>query len=336
MIVPIAEQAASSRLDAALEATLSAHFGMPLRIRGADCHPSSYRSSFFVDELDVRLDDGASIELVAKAIEWDAMVPEARLAKPPFLWDAERERATYEAVLPFLQVHAPRYFGSYVGDAGVRYLLLERIAGVPLWQCGDFEVWREAARALARMHAATDVARVSASPAADHLIRYDRRFYAAWMQRASAFVGGGVMELRPIEEAYRHVIACLLAEDVTFIHGEFYSSNILVEGEDAGCTVRPIDWEMAALGPALMDVACLMAGRWTDEERADVADGYYATLAEHGRPVPPRERYLKTLDCCLIHLCVRNLGWSRDWSPPSDRRHDWLGEALRLCARWSL
>ena len=82
--------------------------------------------------------------------------------------------------------------------------------------------------------------------------------------------------------------------------------------------------------------ACLLAGRWTDGQRADAADAYYTELAGLGRPIPERERYLRTLDYCLIHLSVRNLGWSADWTPPSDRVHDWLGEALRLCEKWNL
>jgi hypothetical protein len=137
------------------------------------------------------------------------------------------------------------------------------------------------------------------------------------------------------------VIEVLLNERTGFIHGEFYSSNVLVQRRDcsAGATlfmVRPVDWEMAALGPPLVDLACLLAGRWTDAERADVADTYFLELAGLGGDVSPRGNYLKTLDCCLIHLSVRNLGWSNAWTPPAVRAHDWLGEAVRLCEKWQL
>jgi hypothetical protein len=85
-----------------------------------------------------------------------------------------------------------------------------------------------------------------------------------------------------------------------------------------------------------MDLACLLAGRWSDQDRAGVADAYDQERAARGGALAGRENDLRTLDYCLIHLSIRNLGWSRDWSPPPDRDHDWLGEALRLCEKWHI
>jgi hypothetical protein len=317
-----------------LERALAAWFGARRGITRLERRPSVQQSSFRVDEVDVRFADGTTVALFAKAVHWHAMTPEARAAKPPFLWDPERERATYEAILSPLSVEGARYFGSYV-TGGVRYLLLERLDGTPLWQIGEFEAWREAARWLARMHARVGAAGATFSRAATHLLRYDRPFYDCWMRRVQDFYESGPA-LQRLAACHEQVVDALLAEQNTFIHGEFYPANVLIERERGAFVVHPIDWEMASLGPALIDLACLIAGQWTDDQRADVADAYFEERSALGADVPPRAHYLWTLDCCLIHLSIRNLGWSRDWSPPPDRAYDWLRDALRLCDKWTL
>ena len=324
--------------SADLEQVLAMRIGCGRSIRTIARRPSASRSSFFVDEIDVTLDDGTPVGLIAKATHCDAMSPEARGAKPPFLWDQARERVTYESILQGLELNTPSYLGSYVDGSGVQYLLLERVDGVPLWQYGEFEAWREAARWLARLHTRVDVAAAATGGAGAHLLRYDRPYYERWMRRACAFDQAASRDIAALAERHSQIVEWLLAEPTAFIHGEFYAGNIVVDGADGRSTfvTRPVDWEMAALGPALVDLACLLAGRWTDEERADAADVYFAECAASGGHVPERMHYLKTLDCCLIHLSARNLGWSRDWSPPPDRAHDWLQEALRLCDKWRL
>ena len=284
----------------------------------------------------MEFEDGSAVALVAKAVNWEAMCADALLARPRWLWNEHRERLVYESLLRTSSLAAARYFGSYVNESGVRYLLLERIAGVPLWQAGDIDTWQEAARWLARMHARIPADAAARSAAAPHLIRYDRAFYNAWIERALAFQDGSSAAVHQLSAPYRKVVDLLLRESHAFLHGEFYSSNVLVEPAPRPGIVRPVDWEMAALGPASIDLACLVAGRWTDEQRADMADAYHHELAALGGTVPARDRYLRTLDYSLIHLSVRNLGWSATWTPPLDRAYDWLGEALRLCEKWDL
>ena len=323
----------------AVERVLARHLvGGGRRVSRVTSVPSPNRSSFVVDDIDVCFDDGTTLELVAKAAHWDGLSPEGRRAKPRFLWDPERERASYEALLSPRQIGSARYFGSYVDPSGERYLLLERITGTPLWQHGDLDAWREAARWLARMHLHIGVDRAAGSRAAAHLIKYDRQFYERWISRADSFHRRDSRRLRPLIERYRRVVEALLAEPVTFIHGEFYAANVLVAPREsrAGFVVRPVDWEMAALGPAAIDLACLVAGHWTDDERADVADAYGRERDLHGDRSFRQATALQTLDYGLIHLCLRNLGWARDWAPPLDRAYDWLAEALRLCDKWEL
>lgn len=317
--------------------TLATIGGSGLAVRSIERRPSAYQSSCSLDEMDVRFEDGSAMALVAKAVDWDAMCSDAQRARPRWLWDEDRERAVYESILSSSNLATPRYLGSYVNESGIEYLLLERIDGAPLWQSGDIDTWREAARWLARLHARIPADAIARTSAAPHLLRYDRAFYDTWLERALTFQGGSSAAVHQLSEPYRKVVDVLLREPQSFLHGEFYSSNVLVEpARGLPGIVRPVDWDLAAIGPASIDLACLLAGRWTDEARADLADAYHRELAALAGAVQSRERYLRTLDYSLIHLSVRNLGWSIDWTPPPDRAHDWLGEALRLCEKWDL
>jgi thiamine kinase-like enzyme len=123
------------------------------------------------------------------------------------------------------------------------------------------------------------------------------------------------------------VVERLIALPVTFIHGEFYASNVLVES-NGRTRICPIDWEMAGIGPSLIDLAALASGKWTDERRTELAAAYLDAA--------PSAEFLADLDCCLLHLAVQWLGWSADWQPPAEHAHDWAGEAVRLAEKLGL
>jgi thiamine kinase-like enzyme len=108
----------------------------------------------------------------------------------------------------------------------------------------------------------------------------------------------------------------LLNLPVTFIHGEFYASNVMVDGD----RIRPIDWETAAVGPAMMDLAALCAGKLDDGQRDEIIDAYGRDNADG-------------LDECRLQLAIQWLGWSKDWTPPKDQQQDWLAEAMSLAGK---
>jgi thiamine kinase-like enzyme len=94
--------------------------------------------------------------------------------------------------------------------------------------------------------------------------------------------------------------------------------------------VCPVDWEMAAVGPGLIDLAALTAGGWTAEEKEELALAYCAALVSY--ETPP-DAFLLALDYCRLHLAVQWLGWSQDWTPPPEHAQDWLGEVLGLAEK---
>jgi aminoglycoside phosphotransferase (APT) family kinase protein len=145
---------------------------------------------------------------------------------------------------------------------------------------------------------------------------------------ASAGDGAGI---RRVLRAYDRLVPDLLDLPQTFIHGEYHASNILAGPATAPAKVTPVDWEMAALGPGLMDLADLTAGKWTDAQRESIAEAY--CVATTTGDAASKAEFDRALDQCRLHRAVQWLGWSDDWRPPREHAQNWLGEALRLCDR---
>jgi hypothetical protein len=93
---------------------------------------------------------------------------------------------------------------------------------------------------------------------------------------------------------------------------------------------------MAAVGPGLVDLAALVAGGWSAQERTALAMAYFeeSTLRDAGWS--GEAQFLSALDYCRLHLAVQWLGWSPAWSPPPEHAHDWLREALGLAEKLEL
>lgn len=323
-------------LRGVVEDALSARAGRRRSVVALSRRPSAYYTSAPMEDLGLTLDDGTALSLVLKHTDPREMTEVARRAKPTFLLDPGREAEVYRLILQPGRVGAPEWYGA-VRDAGggaCRAVVLEKVRGVPLWQVGDFAVWRAAAAWLAGLHGrlAASVASV-AEPA--RLIRYDAAFYRLWPQRAvrtlrvqsSAPPAEDVSAFERLVGRYESVVERLLSLPATFIHGEYYPSNVLVQPRP---DIRPVDWEMAAVGPGLMDLADLTAGKWSDDERAALADAYFEAATRASAGPSDRAGFEEDLNYCRLHRAVQWLGWAHDWSPPADHAQDWLSEALRL------
>jgi thiamine kinase-like enzyme len=170
-------------------------------------------------------------------------------------------------------------------------------------------------------------------PAWDHLLRYDAGFHRLWMERAVAFARDPGTTWEPaarervewLAARWEPVAERLTALPATFIHGEFYPSNVLVGRADSQPRICPIDWEMAAAGPGLVDLAALTGG-WPASDRAAIAAEYQDAS---GPAAEQPGGFEAALEACRLHLAVRWLGWEPTWSPPPEHRQDWLAEAVR-------
>jgi thiamine kinase-like enzyme len=145
---------------------------------------------------------------------------------------------------------------------------------------------------------------------------------------------GNFRDIGRIAAQYDRVVERLAALPVTFIHGEFCASNVLIETGTDRLRVCPIDWEMSGIGPGLLDLAALVSGRWTEAQRHAMATAYFQALSDQTvvAPLQP-EAFFSALDDCRLHLAIQWLGWSDGWTPPPDHEHDWLEEALTLAEK---
>jgi aminoglycoside phosphotransferase (APT) family kinase protein len=296
-----------------------------------------YTSSFPVEELTVHFDDRSRLHLILKDLSCDAMLEEARRARPDFLYDAQREIAAYTWILPHAPAGPAKWYGALTNPVHGRYwLLLERVKGPQLTQVGAFSAWKAAAAWIARFHRA--VSPLRARQLADRVgaLVYDEAYYWRWIKRAQRFADRNAEERRVMADVvrgYGPVVERLTRMPPSLLHGELYPCNVIVGRRGGRRRICPVDWEMVALGPALVDLAALSAG-WAEPKQQELARAYLSAAGRGGRRIArlPRD-FAIDLDCCRLHLAVRMLGWSDAWQPPVEHANDWLSEAARVSRR---
>jgi len=301
--------------DAELTTELQHALGRP--VAALRRHPHAYASTHPVEELDVTVAGGALLRLMLKDLVASCC---GDLGARTALLDPRREIEAY-ALLAGRGAGTPACHAWVAPAPGEgAWLVLEAVDGVPLWQRGDRASWRAAARWLARLHAGGRPA------AASRLVRHDAAHLRPWLARAVAATPAGALD--EVAAVWEQVVASLTAWPTTFLHGEFYPSNILVAGPRRAPRVRPVDWEMAGVGPGVLDLAALVSGGWSDAERDELARAYHEALPVAQRPAWPA--LSRALRHARLHIAVQWLGWSPGWTPPAAHAHDWLGEARAL------
>ena len=283
----------------------------------------AYRTSHWLAELEVLFRDGGVERLVLKDLSEGSLTDEARRAKPACTIDPAREIEVYRDVLHDAGLGTAAFRGGVIRPTDDRYwLFLEHLEGVELWQVGSLEVWCIVANRLAELHAALAGAALGRPPL------WSREYGSAWLERAQEASGHEVLfHLAP---RFGEIVDRLLRLPRGLVHGELFPSNVIVDVERE--RVSPIDWETAAVGPQLLDLAALTAGRWTEGERRTIALAY----AEASGRWADVEQFLSDLDACRLHLAVQWLARSASWTPPAEHAHDWLGEVETLARRLNL
>jgi Phosphotransferase enzyme family len=302
------------------------------RIVRLDSRPCDDRTSFHLVDLKIDLEDGSALRLLLKDLGRGNLHETARRVKPDFLYNPLREIGTYRELLARDRLGTAHFYGAVVEPDEDRYwLFLEKIPGLRLCQVSSFSAWLEAARWLAHFHSRFS-AEAEILDRSAPLLHYDAAFYRLWLERAEAFRSAGLGRdaWASLVGSYDRAVERLIRLPSTLIHGEFYASNILVQEARECCRIRPVDWEMAAVGPGLIDLAALTSGAWAERERMEMAAAYHGTLLAKGWPGLPFDDLLLALEACRLHLAIRWLAWALHWTPPPENAHDWLGEAMAL------
>ena len=325
-------RARTSDLKRHLENQLSTQFGRRRSIVKLTRRLCPYTSSFRIDELDVQLEDGARMQLVLKDLSAEAMLENAR-ARPAFLYEPRREIQAYCSILPHGPAGTAAWYGAVTDPSAGRYwLFLERVRGLELRHVGAFSTWERTARWIGRFHRSFSPAHLRQLARQSTVLVYDEDFYWRWLDRAQSFARRRLATRRILDRiarSYRFVIKRLSDLPRTLIHGEFYPCNVLICADGRAVRVCPVDWEMAALAPGLMDLACLTTG-WSARKQRALARAYAGTALDSDCNT---ENGLVDLDCCRLHLAIKMLGWSANWAPPPQHAHDWVAEAADISER---
>jgi hypothetical protein len=290
------------------------------------------RSSWSVEDVHMRLDDGSSVRLIWKDLDREAPESNSFLVKPAQVLDLRREPWVYKEILGPSGQGADCWGAVSDEEAGVHWLFLEPVQGEPLCECGDPRSWAEAAAWLGRFHAL----HLGTAPAGSPLLSHDASLYAWWFERALEKAHEGTVTfIRGLAPTYRTAVRTVMSSPLSIIHGEFCPANILVDNSATPPRIVPLDWEMAGRGPAVLDLAALVAGGWNDRERRAMASAYRNAWKAAGAPSPSIEGLLRLLDGASLLHAVQWLGWSDLdlWRPPNELRNDWLADAVRSADR---
>jgi predicted glycoside hydrolase/deacetylase ChbG (UPF0249 family)/aminoglycoside phosphotransferase (APT) family kinase protein len=283
---------------------------------------SDYSTSAPIDEVTVELAGGRRLELMAKRLGGATLLDDARQAKPDFACSATREPALYALLAD--EPGLPRCWGL-VHDGDGPLLVLERVPGLALRHIGDLSLWQAAAAWLAGFHGRWP-ASAGGVPAAigAQLLRYDRTHHEHLLRRAVevAATAGRPLAAAVVEQHAR-AVEILEPLPTTLVHGEFYASNVIVDQAVAPPRVAPIDWETAGEGPPVLDLAALVSGDWTAEDRRAIVDAYRRASAVD-LPAADLDRALVAAD---LLISIQWAGWATGWRPPEDLAEDWAANA---------
>ena len=327
---PLTADVADADIAAAVDQWLAAA-GRRASVVGLCRRPWEYATSAPLELVVAVTDDGCE-RLVLKHLGPRHVTEHVRRVKPSFVLDARREIEVYRQLLAPSGLGAT-LVGSRIDPATDSYwLLLEYVHSSRLFEVGELEAWTATARWLGAFHArlaTTDTVTLRHSA---RLIECDREWYRVWIDRALRFFAAGGPScsrhdgkaLRWLAERYDRVIDRLLSLPSTVIHGEFYPSNVIMTGVPDGVRPCPIDWEMASIGPGVLDLAALTAGEWREQDRRDMTAAY---IAGAGAPTT-LDALSEATQYAHLHLAIQWLGWFGRRRAPDIQRRDWLGDAI--------
>ena len=321
-----ADRGAADRADRVEAIVATAFPGSRLARR-----PCPFATSARLDELEVTTPDGRVLHLVAKHLGRRAKTAAAREVKPAALHRTGRELAVYRHVLAGIGLATPAFIGGWADERdGV--VVLEWIDGATLAETGRFGAWEATARWLARLHLRFIATPPTTGGPRSTLARYDRAQLSGagrrGLRRATTLALGPPGVLADLASGHRRAVDALVAAPLTLVHGDFYPSNVVVDAE----RIAVIDWELAGMGPAALDLAALSAGRWSDRRRLDLVRAYHAE-AEAGGAAGPLGELIERVELASLHLALCWVGAAARWQPPSAHRRDWFHDAVDALAR---
>ncbi len=297
------EQADEDALRQCLERAVPDLVGSPLAVTGIRRVRFNLATSYDTYLLTVELASGEQFKVFLKDFGFSVRPKDGPRQR------RERELCVYRDLLTDSDLGTARYYGSVVDESrGRLWLLLEFVDGTPVGYC-DLEYWPAAAEGLGRMHGAF-ARQGDRLRACDFLLRHDSDFFWSKTELALKDVGQIaphlVDRLTAIVSRYAPVVATMTGQPRTLVHGGCRPSNILVRVASGPSRVCILDWEEAAVGAPLFDVAYLLDG--VEPPALDrCLDAYRRGASAYGLALPPPGEMKYVVDCFRLHMTVNSL-----------------------------
>ena len=280
--------------------------------------PSDASTSYRSEVITIRLADGACHRLFLKDFG------STRLPKGEPAARRSRELLVYERLLVGAEVGTPAYLGHLWDEREGRFwLLLELVEGSPL-RHEPFECWLAAAAWLGWMQGRLRGRRRELE-SCTVLERHDQSFFASTVAAALSAVSEYRSDLgehlNAVLDGYGRLCRLMAAQAATLVHGSYRPANVLISRASAGLRVCPIDWELAAFGSPLYDLAFIVDG--FEPPRLDLLLAAYRLQAEAGGVRLPKESELRlTIQSLRLHKVLKSLSGclERGFAEPTVRK----------------
>jgi hypothetical protein len=331
-----ASVSAQSRLREAAEAAVATLGPRPARVTDVASRLSPYSTSFRIEDITATLESGQQVHLVRKDLSWETMLDGARRIRSLRDHDPRREIDVYRRLLPLAPAGPPRLLADGGADSpDGPWLMLERVEGIQLRHVGEVSAWEAAARWMGAFHAEFASRHRIAGAEALGLPRFGadlmhQTFVSAVREihrRTSPRVAGAA--IGAIARSHPRVVQLLARGGPTLIHGQLYPSNIIVSVGAGRRRIAVLDWETAAIGSGVVDLAALVEGQWTTEQRTALIVAYVVGRDGAARSSTVEHTTIE-LACARLHLCLDLLALPAEFDPPADQTADWLDLAVRL------
>ncbi|MFC0774402.1 phosphotransferase family protein [Terrimonas alba] len=215
----------------------------------------------------------------------------------------EYETKVYQKVLNRLSLSSPRFYGAYK-EKNKSCLVIQYLKGSKLLKDDhDPNHFASAAAWIGNLH------RIYASNPPSYIKIYDKAYYSIWLdsvEKIAHALHSKYPWLTGVCEWFKENMHSLLSSPQTFIHGEYYTKNILVRRGN----IYPIDWESAAIGAGEIDLASLIEG-WDYKRQRTAVKKYISARWPEGNFC--EQEFRQRLLMAKIYFFLR---WTGEYDDP--------------------
>lgn len=323
------ERAITGLMAESLAEGLSELRGRAIDVQRIERTPFRGSSSFATARLRV-LADGEWMDVFFKDLNPLHQLVEARGIRQTALDRSRRELHFYRSILSGAALGTPALLGwRWAPAQGLLWLFLEDVGPKRLSRIGEFSLWVDAARWLARLHAVShSLPDEALDPLPKHGAQRCEDYAAKLGARLHLFPREHHRTLRYALDLHRDLGARLNQVPRGLVHNEYFGKNVVIRPASASERIAVIDWETASIGPAYIDLVSISTGRWTLDQRLAMWRAYFDD-AQHLAQAPPSWRvFCEDVHAVAVHHAIRWLSW---WSNGDDVHiHRWLVELARV------